>query len=86
MVVHRSRGQATTLGRIAPSMGKVGIDVEVVMHGSQFMEVVVNEVPDWIWVCLDLVSDDARPGGRIDDEQVCATGFNPRRGLVKGCS
>ena len=48
------------------------------------MEVVVHEVPHRIWVGLDLVANDARPGGRVDHEKVSAAGFDAGRGLLKG--
>ena len=80
-VVHTSALQAPVSIRIVPRMSKLGIDVEGVRNRSQIVEVVVNHHPFRVWVGLDLVPDDGRPRGRIDDEKVgveianCLGGF-----------
>ena len=42
-------------------MGEVCIDVEGVRDGPEVVKIVVDHDPLWIWVRLNLVTDDGRP-------------------------
>ena len=65
-------------------MGEVSIDVERVGDGAQIVEIMVDHHPFGIGVCLDLMADDGRPCGGVNDEQIRFKVLNRLSRLVKG--
>ena len=51
-------------------MGELSIDPQIVVDRPKGMEVRIDEVPYWVGVGLDLVADDRRPEGGIEDDQI----------------
>ena len=65
-------------------MGEIRIDLEIVVHGAEVVEVVVHEVPHRVRIGLDLMANDARPSGRIDDEKVRSAGLDAGGRFIEG--
>ena len=84
VVIDRSSRQATLFCGIAPGVGEIRIDLEIVVHGAEVVEVVVHEVPHRVRIGLDLVANDARPSGRVNDEEVGSAGLDAGGRFIEG--
>ena len=80
LVVHAPALKTALVVGFVPCVGEVSIDVEGVVYGAQIVEIVVHHHPFRVGVGLDLMADDARPGRRVNDDEV---GIHVLNGLCR---
>ena len=86
-VVGDSPGEESPrFGGVSVAFGELDIHAELVGHAAEEVEVVVDVHPFRLRVRLDLVTDDRRPGGRVDQQDVRTAEFDLLSAVVERCA
>ena len=76
--------QATGLACLSVTLCIFGIHTELIGHRAEEVEVIIHMSEDWFGMCLNLVSYDAGPGSRVDQNQVSVALLKPAAPLIEG--